>query len=81
MAKIPPEPDLSFEKSLEQLEALVAFMESGDISLDALVEKFEEGSRLVKQCEERLQQAELKIQKLRADNEKLALEAFAPDEA
>ena len=71
----------TFEEALEKLEALVASMESGEVPLATLVEKFEEGSKLVKTCEERLKQAELKIEKLRQDNEKVVLEAFSPDEA
>lgn len=69
----------AFEEALEKLEALVASMESGDVPLSTLVEKFEEGSRLVKICEERLKEAELKIEKLRQQNEEVALEAFEPD--
>lgn len=65
-----------FEEALSKLEQLVGSMESGEIRLDALVEKFEEGSRLVKACEERLRQAELKVEKLRADNATFALEPF-----
>jgi exodeoxyribonuclease VII small subunit len=53
-------------------------MEAGDIPLSALVEKFEEGSRLVKTCEERLKKAEMTIEKLRQKDEEAALEAFAP---
>lgn len=74
-------PDLTFEQALEQLEALVGSMESGDVSLDSLVEKFEEGSRLVKKCEQRLQLAELKVQKLRAGTSPLQTEAFTPGES
>ena len=59
---------VSFEEALEKLESLVSSMESGDIPLATLVEKFEEGSNLVKLCEERLKQAELKISKLREVN-------------
>jgi len=69
----------AFEEALEKLENLVASMESGDVPLATLVEKFEEGSKLVKTCEERLKQAELKIEKLRQDNEAVVLEAFEPD--
>ena len=47
----------AFEEALEKLESLVASMESGDIPLADLVEKFEEGSKLVKTCEERLKHA------------------------
>lgn len=70
----------TFEEALKNLEALVTSMESGDIPLAALVEKFEEGTRLVKACEERLKQAELKIEKLREESDSVALEAFTPDE-
>ena len=69
-----------FEEALEKLEALVTSMESGEVPLATLVEKFEEGSKLVKLCEERLKQAELKIEKLRQEDDSIALEAFAPDE-
>ena len=72
--------ETSFEEALEKLESLVESMESGEVPLSTLVEKFEEGSKLVKLCEERLQQAELKIEKLRQDKESVALEAFTPDE-
>lgn len=69
----------TFEEALASLEALVASMESGEVPLATLVEKFEEGSKLVKTCEERLKQAELKIEKLRQDNAEAVLEPFAPD--
>jgi exodeoxyribonuclease VII small subunit len=70
----------AFEEALEKLEVLVGSMESGDIPLADLVEKFEEGSKLVKLCEERLKNAELKIEKLRQENESIALEAFSPED-
>ena len=70
-----------FEEALEKLEALVSSMESGEVPLATLVEKFEEGSKLVHLCEERLKQAEMKIEKLRQENESIAMEAFAPEES
>lgn len=73
--------ELTFEASLEKLEKLVASMESGDIPLADLVEKFEEGSKLVKVCEERLKQAELKIEKLRLGDAQAGTEAISPEEA
>ena len=39
-------------------------MESGDLPLETLLARFEEGTRLVKICQEKLEEAELKIQKL-----------------
>ena len=78
MPKKKQEPE--FEEALEKLETLVASMESGDILLADLVEKFEEGSKLVKVCEDRLKKAELRIQKLRQKNGPIALDEFAPDQ-
>lgn len=53
-----------FEQSLERLEEIVAQMESGDLSLDDMIARFEEGSKLVKQCSAKLTEVEKKIEKL-----------------
>ena len=55
---------MPFEEALKKLETLVDAMESGDLPLESLLEKYEEGSRLVKICQAKLEEAELKIQKL-----------------
>lgn len=54
----------TFEESVERLEALIEAMENGDTPLADLVAKFEEGSKLLKQCQDQLKEAELKIEKL-----------------
>ncbi len=54
----------TFEESIERLEALIAAMEGGDTPLTDLVAKFEEGSKLLKQCQTQLKDAELKIEQL-----------------
>ncbi|MFT5837452.1 MAG: exodeoxyribonuclease VII small subunit [Candidatus Azotimanducaceae bacterium] len=54
----------TFEESVERLEALLAAMENGDTPLADLVAKFEEGSKLLKQCQAQLKEAELKIEQL-----------------
>lgn len=56
--------DLPFEKALEQLESIVESMEEEDLPLEGMLTRYEEGTRLVKQCQARLAEAELKIQKL-----------------
>lgn len=53
-----------FEESIERLETLIQAMENGDTALADLVAKFEEGSKLLKHCQEQLKEAELKIEKL-----------------
>ncbi len=56
--------DVPFEEALKKLEAIVEAMESEDLSLDSLLAKYEEGTRLAKVCQEKLAAAELKIQQL-----------------
>jgi len=58
-AKHPP-----FEEALKNLEAVVEAMESDDLPLETLLAKYEEGAKLVKICQEKLTEAELKIQQL-----------------
>jgi len=58
-AKHPP-----FEEALKNLEGIVEAMESDDLPLETLLAKYEEGTKLVKICQEKLADAELKIQQL-----------------
>ena len=53
-----------FEEALKKLEGIVEAMESDDLPLETLLSKYEEGSKLVKICQEKLAEAELKIQQL-----------------
>jgi exodeoxyribonuclease VII small subunit len=55
----------SFEEALAKLESIVESMEAGDVPLAELLSKFEEGNKLLKTCESRLKDAELKIEKLK----------------
>jgi len=51
--------DLSgLEKSLEELEALVVRLESGDLPLEQALKEFERGVKLTRQCQAALQEAE-----------------------
>jgi exodeoxyribonuclease VII small subunit len=59
-----PKGSLPFEDALKKLEGVVEAMESDDLPLETLLAKYEEGSRLVKICQEKLAEAELKIQQL-----------------
>ena len=68
---------LSFETALGKLESIVEAMESGDVPLAELLAKFEEGSKLLKVCEARLKDAELKIEQLKKQKDgKPAFEKF-----
>jgi exodeoxyribonuclease VII small subunit len=53
---------LNFESAMDRLEAIVEQMESGKLPLEDLIIRYEEGMNLVKICQERLANAEQKIE-------------------
>lgn len=55
---------MPFAEALEKLEAIVEAMESGDLPLENLLARYEEGVKLAKLCQDKLAEAELKIQQL-----------------
>ena len=59
----------TFEASLEALEQIVRQLESGDLPLEKSLELFEQGIRLSRDCQERLSQAERRIEILLRDNQ------------
>ena len=71
--------NLSFEEALSRLEGVVEAMESGDVPLAELLAKFEEGSKLLQQCETRLKEAELKIEQLKKQKEGATFAPFGTD--
>lgn len=54
----------TFEASLEALDQLVSSMESGELSLADSLAAYERGVGLYRQCQEALEQAELRVQLL-----------------
>jgi len=73
-----PASPLSFEAALVRLEGIVESMESGDVALAELLARFEEGNQLLKVCEGRLKDAELKIELLKKQRD--GSDAFTPFE-
>ena len=72
--------DLPFEEALKQLESIVAAMEAGDLPLEAMLERYEAGTKLVEICQAKLAAAEVKIQQLEKGAEgALSLTPLAAD--
>ena len=69
MAETKSTENRSFEASLEALERIVKQLEGGDLPLEKSLELFEQGIRLSRECQERLTQAERKIEVLLRDNQ------------
>ena len=59
----------SFETSLAALEQIVRELERGELPLERSLELFEQGVRLSRECQERLQAAERRIEVLLRDGE------------
>ena len=71
--------ETNFEEALIRLEEIVEKMESGDAPLSSLVDHFEEGSKLLKICRQRLEQAELKIKSVRNEQGKFIAEPLSEE--
>ena len=61
------------EDALERLETILESMESGDTALADLIDRFEESSILLKTCQKKLKEAELRIEKLNLQTGKVEL--------
>ena len=69
-----------FEKALEDLEKIVEAMESGELTLDQALKKYEEGVGLVRACQSKLTETEKKIEILtRTLDGALKKEPFDPE--
>ncbi len=70
----------NFEGSLAALEKIVRELERGDLPLEESLRLFEEGVTLSRECQERLNQAERRIETLLRDTEgRPTLSAFDED--
>ncbi len=56
-----------FEEALKKLEAIVEAMEAEDLPLETLIQRYEDGVKLVQICQAKLAEAEVKIQQLEKD--------------
>lgn len=61
---MPAKKKISFEEALADLNETVKLMESGDLSLEDSLISFEKGIALVRECQQSLDKAEQKVEKL-----------------
>jgi len=55
---------MSFEQALEELKTIVEQLETGETRLDDAIAAYERGSRLKRHCEDKLREAQAKIEKI-----------------
>ncbi len=74
-----PEPAKTFEAGLEELDAIVKQMESGDLPLERALDLFERGMRLSEECRKQLEEAETRVEMLVRRGDKIVPEPFRPE--
>ena len=65
---------MKFEDNLKKLEGLVGKMESGELNLDEMIKAFEEGRKLVTECQKDLDSIRQRIEKVTKDGSTVPLE-------
>ncbi len=72
---------VNLEKALADLESLVDELESGDLTLEKAMKKFEEGIKLTRSCQAALREAEQKVEiLLKSAGGEESLEEFEADD-
>ena len=69
-----------FEDALEKLENIVRDMEAGDMPLDSALKSFEEGIRLIRFCQAKLEESERRVEQLMAKDNSLQTKTFQDDD-
>lgn len=73
--------NINFEKSMTELEEIVKKLEGGNISLDEMLKYFEQGTKLVADCNKVLDETEAKLNILMKKNGEIVKQDFTlPEE-
>jgi exodeoxyribonuclease VII small subunit len=78
-AEAPPE-GMTFEAALARLEAIVEEMEGGELGLEDMMARFEEGQKLAKLCSAKLNEVERKVEILVKKGAEVVAEPFEPED-
>lgn len=65
MTEQTPIAEMSFENALRALEDIVTRLERGDVPLEESIDLYERGAALKKQCEDRLNAAQMRVEAIR----------------
>ena len=60
---------MSFEKAMAELETIVSDLENGSIELEESIEKYQRGIQLKKHCDQKLKEANMKIDQIEIDKD------------
>ena len=72
---------MSFEEALQELESIVRKLEEGKGNLDDAIDSYSRGAELKKHCENKLKDAQIRIDKIVTDSDgAMALEPLKVDD-
>jgi exodeoxyribonuclease VII small subunit len=69
MSEETPVEKMSFEEAMAELEKLVTQLERGEVALEESIRLYERGAALKARCEQKLKEAEEKVEQIRLDAE------------
>jgi exodeoxyribonuclease VII small subunit len=72
---------VSFEDALRELEGIVASLERGEVSLEDAITAFERGTELKTLCQARLEDARMKVEKIKIPEAGTAAQDASPFDA
>ena len=70
----------TFEVAMERLEKIVEEMESGNLDLETMIARFEEGQKLIKFCSTKLNEIEKRVEILVKKGDEFVAEPFEPSD-
>jgi exodeoxyribonuclease VII small subunit len=70
-----------FEDALEKLEDIVKKMETGDMPLEEALKSFEEGIKLIRFCQTKLDEAERRVELLLGKEDSLQVKRFGGEDS
>ena len=70
MSEDKPIAEMSFEEALAELEGVVRSLEDGKVPLERSIDLYERGEALRKHCDNRLKTAEMRVEKIVAQDGK-----------
>lgn len=60
---------MTFETAMAELESIVSDLENGSIELEESIEKYQRGIQLKKHCDQKLKEANMKIDQIEIDKD------------
>ncbi len=63
--------DIKFEDKISELENIINELETGEIDLEASIDKYTRAMKLVKECDEQLTRVEERVNKIVKENGEL----------